>query len=118
VQEYRTFVEGLPPAPEATLDDATIAEGLRRLAGALGSSGRAGTDVLVDLRVSAEHVLLNPGAADTTASAVNALTAAEGAMGAGAVPAIRQLRRDAPLGEQSPALREVFQQSAKALSVP
>src|SRR5688572_24774389 len=65
VQEYLQFAAA-PGAPPQPWSAEVIAEGLRALAGALGTLGIGGPDLQVDLRVSAEHLLLNPGAPATT----------------------------------------------------
>ena len=57
-------------------DVEAVVEGLRRLAGAVGALEGTPPEVAVDLRVAAEHLLLNPEAMGTTEAVRNSLAAA------------------------------------------
>ena len=118
VEDYLRF------ADEGTNEDAdpqAIAEGLRKLAGALGTLSLGPSTLQVDLRVAAEHLLLNPSSPATTAivrhglvSAAEAIqSAAEG--GDDLTRSAESVRPGVPLLDQRATVDEFFQQSAKAL---
>jgi hypothetical protein len=111
--------------PDAPLEAADIAEGLRQLAGVVGTLDGARPEVATDLRALAEHVLLNPGSAEVAATVTEALTevamVVQKTQPSGAAPvqqAAASLRADMPLPAQSAALRGFFQQVAAALEAP
>ncbi len=60
------------------LEPAGMAEGLRRLAAALGTNGMAGDELMVRLRSAAEHVLLSPASAEVATTVRQALVDAAG----------------------------------------
>lgn len=120
VQTFDRFAAGLPASD--TLDAATIAEGMRALAGAVGTLGVAPPELLVDLRVVPEHVLLNPASPEVAAtvrqtlvSVGGALAMAPGADGAAVQQAAEKIQGDMPLTGQGAALRTFFQEAAKAI---
>jgi hypothetical protein len=89
-----------------------VAEGLRSLAGALGALNAGPPELNVDLRVAAEHVLLNPTSPATTAtvraglvSAARALDAAQ-ETGPSVAPLVESIRSDVPLPDQIAEVRE------------
>jgi hypothetical protein len=107
--------------PQSGLSDDRIAEGLRKLAGALGTLNAGRPDLLVDLRVAAEHFLLNPASTQTAAMIQEALVAAADAIERGGErdPALRgaaeSVRPDRPLTEQRAAVLYFFQRAADAI---
>ena len=110
-------------AADAPLEPDAIAEGLRRLAGALGARGTDRPELLVDLRVAAEHVVLNPTSPDVAATVRDTLIAAAAAIPAppaasGPTPqaAAEGIKPDAPLTTQPAAIRTFFQAAADALA--
>ena len=118
VAAFATFAAGIQDDGAMSAED--IAEGLRLLAGAGGTLGAIPPELGVDLRVGAEHVLLNPKAADVSATIRTALIGVaesiDAAPGGPAIEASAQsIQADRPLTEQGAALRPYFQQVAKAL---
>ena len=110
-------------AADAPLEPDTIAEGLRRLAGALGARGTDRPELLVDLRVAAEHVVLNPTSPDVAATVRETLIAAAAAIPAASAPsgptpqaAAEDITPDMPLTTQPAAIRMFFQAAADALA--
>jgi hypothetical protein len=107
--------------PPARLSDDQMAEGLRKLAGALGTLNAGGPDLLIDLRAGAEHVLLNPASTETAAIIREAMVAAADAIERGRGPdptlreAARSVRPDRPLIEQQVAVLHFFRQAADAI---
>lgn len=107
--------------PQSGLSDDQMAEGLRKLAGALGALNAAQPDLLVDLRVAAEHILLNPASIQTAALIQKTLVAATDAIERGGErdPALRgaaeSVRPDRPLIEQRVAVLSFFQRAADAI---
>jgi hypothetical protein len=73
ITDYLEFAGGVDTIPA---DTQVIVDGLRKLAGALGTLQVAPPDVAVDLRVAAEHVLLSPDAPGTTEAVRDSLLAA------------------------------------------
>lgn len=65
IEAYGTFAERLQTGQPAPGPDVVV-EGLRRLAAALDALDVGGAELPVDLRVAAEHVVLNPDAPATT----------------------------------------------------
>ena len=121
VHEYAEFVDTLGTGPSA--DSTAIAEGLRRLAGALAALQLGSPELAIDLRVIAEHVLLNA-TSPATAEAVRTLlvqtAAAIGAQqpneGAALQRAAEAVTVTAPLTGQQQAVHEFLRQSAQALA--
>jgi hypothetical protein len=102
-------------------DAAYVADGLRKLAGALGELGIGGPELGVDLRVTAEHVLLAP-ASETTAAAVRTvLVSAADALGEAEAEsealraAAGSIATDQPLDAQAAAVGRFFQEAAGVL---
>jgi hypothetical protein len=119
LDEYLTFADGLG-ATGVSVDDLVV-DGMRKLAGALGTAGIGGALIPVDLRVAAEHVVIGPDAADTTASVRASLVAAAVALDAevsktpslrGAAEAI-DVRQ--PIAQQREALVTFFMLAAERL---
>jgi hypothetical protein len=120
VEAYIQFVASARDSRSGVSDD-QLAEGLRKLAGALGTLNAGGPDLLIDLRVGAEHVLLNPAAAETAAIIREAMVTAAEAIEreSGPDPALREaaqsVRLDRPLVEQRVTVLHFFQQAADAI---
>lgn len=108
-------------APESSLDSDMVVEGMRRLAGALGTLQDVPADVPLDLRVAAEHIVLNADAADTTAAVRNSLRAAAATLdgrGQGGEPItaiVDSIDPARPIGEQADTVRRVFTACADRL---
>jgi hypothetical protein len=123
VQDYLQFAgtggDQLHPAADA--DPRYIVEGLRKLAGALGTLHLGSPDLQVDLRVAAEHVLLNPTSTAITPLVRNDLIAAADAIEAERRTGVKlrslaeSIQRDTPLLDQQGALRDFFRESGKVL---
>ena len=77
VEEYVAFGDHLRTDPELT--DAAIVDGLRKLARALAGA-ETPADVAIDLRIVAEHIVLNPDAVETTEVVRRSLLAAADAL--------------------------------------
>ena len=123
VQVFDDFAAGIEPSER--MEPSTIAEGLRGLAGAIGTLGVAPPEVLVDLRVAPEHVLLNPESPEVAAtvreallSAGQALASTESGKGSAVEKAAEGIRADTPLPDQGAALSTFFQEAARALGRP
>jgi hypothetical protein len=107
--------------PQSGSSGEQMADGLRKLAGALASLNAGSPDLWIDLRIGAEQVLLNPGSTETTAIIRESLIAAADALerGRGPEPALREtarsVRPDRPLMEQSVVVLDFFQQAADAV---
>jgi hypothetical protein len=120
-EPVRSFVEFAQElSAEEPLQPADIAEGMRRLAGAAGTLGAIPPELGAGLRIGAEHVLLNPEGADVSATVHGTLTrvaaSLEEAPNAQAIQdAAGALRADAPITQQSAALRRYFGVVAQAL---
>ena len=121
VDDYTEFAETLGTRPSEDLT--AIAEGLRRLAGALAALQLGSPELPIDLRVIAEHVLLSP-ASPATADAVRTLliktAAATGEQQPNDGAALRQaaeaISATAPLTSQQPTVHEFLRRSAHALA--
>lgn len=120
VRGYVEFAQGLQD--NAAADPATIAEGLRRLAGVMGTLDEPRPELMTDLRAGAEHVLLNPGSAEVAAIVRESLMAAAQAIQSGgtstaasARDSAERISPDEPLTAQAGAVRECFVQIAAAL---
>jgi hypothetical protein len=120
VEAYIEFVATVGDPP-ARLSDDQMAEGLRKLAGALGTLNAGGPDLLIDLRAGAEHVLLNPASTETAAIIREAMVAAADAIERGSGPDLalretaRSVRPDLPVIEQRAAVLHFFRQAADAI---
>jgi hypothetical protein len=70
VQDYLQFTAALEEsqATATAVEPSFVVEGLRRLAGALGTLTLGSPTLQVDLRVAAEHLLLNPDSPATRAA--------------------------------------------------
>jgi hypothetical protein len=123
VEEYAHFAATADQAPSAA-DARQLAEGLRKLAGALAAVNVGGSELLIDLRVDAEQVLLNPASADLTAIVRDDLIAAAAAVelateaDAGLRGAAESIEPDRPLIEQQGAVLQFLRQAADALHRP
>ena len=117
--EYAAFAAALQVLPGK---DATgpLAEGLRHLAGTLAALGIGDTALHIDLRVAAEHLLLNPG------SVANARLVREHLIAVGeALPpgpdrerissAAQSLDPATPLPDQAQRMEAFFRASADAV---
>jgi len=106
---------------QSGLSDDQMAEGLRKLAGALGSLNVASSDLLIDLRIGAEHIVLNPASTETAAMIRDALVAAADSMERGTETdlalrgAAESIRPDRPLIEQPVAVLHFFRLAADAI---
>jgi len=127
VQDYVQFADavGKPGIEESTIAPMTVAEGLRSLAGALAVLDLGTLNLPVDLRVTAEHVLLNPtspATAETVRTVLIEAAAAIGEQHQNAAASLRQsadaLETNTPLTSQPATLREFFRRSAQALKPP
>jgi hypothetical protein len=108
---YVEFARGLAAgSPDRDL----LVEGLRKLAGAIGARKGTPPEVAVDLRVAAEHVVLNPEAVGTTEAVRASLVAAAAALerdATGASPLRRvaeSIDRATPLANQQDQLARFF----------
>ena len=123
VQDYLSFAgtAGGGQIPASDADPTYIVEGLRKLAGALGTLRLGSPDLQVDLRVAAEHLLLNPASTVTTAVVRDDLIAAAEAIEAEHRNEVNlrfiaeSIRQDRPLLDQQDAFREFFRESANAM---
>jgi hypothetical protein len=115
--DYRAYVSRLDGH---SMSIELLVEGLRKLAGALGIVERNGPSVAVDLRVAAEHVLLNPDSPATTEAVRQSLLAAAGALDRGLAgsplrPLAETIDGAAPLAQQGDALVRFFVRAAEIL---
>jgi hypothetical protein len=123
VEEYVQFAGTAGERPQASspADPEYVIEGLRKLAGALGSLGIGGPDLQVDLRAAAEHVVLNPESTATAAVVRSRLVAAATAIDAerqnetALQPLAESLRADRTILEQETAFRQFFLEASHAL---
>jgi trehalose-phosphatase len=118
VDDYLRFAaEGT----KADVDQHAMAEGLRKLAGALGTLSLGDATLQVDLRVAAEHILLNPSSPATAATVRDGLVAAAEAVqsagdsGDSLTRLAESIRPEVPLVDQRAAVNEFFVAAAKAL---
>jgi hypothetical protein len=125
VYEYVQFTDTLDarPGEDPSIAAMTIAEGLRRLAGALATLHLGSPDLAIDLRVTAEHVLLNPSSPATSETARKALIATATAIGERQPNAAAALQQSAeavtavaPLTTQQSTTYEFLRRSAHALA--
>lgn len=116
--DYQAFAGRLAGA---SADVELVVEGLRRLAGALGALEGTPPEVAVDLRVAAEHLLLNPDALGTTEAVRDSLVAAAATLdrqGTGASPLrglAESIDRETPLAKQQDQLLRYFVLAAERL---
>lgn len=109
---YLEFADAL--APESGLDNGMVVEGMRRLAGVMGTLQNVPADVPLDLRVAAEHIVLNPDGPDTTVAVRNSLRAAAATLdsrsqgGAPITALVDAIDPARPIGEQTDAVKSVF----------
>ena len=121
VADYVEFARTVGEDAGAGSAEQSIAEGLRRLAGALGALGLVSSDVAIDLRISAEHVVLNPSSTDNVETIRAALIAAADAIAEreGTAANLRSIAEkistSEPLAMQQNTLTEYFQASATAV---
>jgi hypothetical protein len=121
VQDLATFAGSMPA--EGPIEPEVIAGALRRLAGAAGSASAVPLALTVDLRVYAEHVLLDPESIEVTAAVRETLirvadTVAETTPGPDAAAlqaAATSISARQPLTTQAADLRRYFQAAAAAL---
>jgi hypothetical protein len=119
VEEYVQFA-ATAGDPQSGADDVQLAEGLRKLAGALATLNVGGPDLPIDLRVGAEHVLLNPASTETTAMVRDDLVAAAQALtGTDTDRALREaaqsIRPDRPFAEQREEVFQFFRRAGDAV---
>ena len=116
---FADLAERMQPPAACTLDAEAIADGLRRLAAVLGTAGVASDDLMVAIRASAEHVLLNPDSPEVAATVRQRLTDAAAALAPAGDAAVRQaaagIDEGAALTAQSPALCTFFVSANDAL---
>jgi hypothetical protein len=123
VQDYLQFTVALEEseAPVSAVDLSFVVEGLRRLAGALGTLTPGSPDLQVDLRVAAEHVLLSPESPATSAAVREGLLKAADAVerGDGEHVALHNVAGAIdprqPLLEQQATVRTFFREAAIAI---
>jgi hypothetical protein len=124
VHDYVAFARVLDETriDESSLEPSSIADGLRKLAGALGALNIGDPELPVDLRVTAEHVLLNPASPATTAAVRTGLVKAAAAIAAERQDPAASLHAAAeaideasPLTSQPATVRQFLRQSADAL---
>jgi hypothetical protein len=125
VHEYMQLADTLEDRPGAdpAFAATTTAEGLRRLAAALATLGVGSPDLAIDLRITAEHVVLNPSSPATSEAVRKALIATAAAIGEqqpNAVAALQQsaeaVTPTAPLDSQQSDVHEFLRRSARALA--
>jgi hypothetical protein len=120
LQDYLQFAS-TAGARGTDVDEKYMVDGLRKLAGALGTLNLGSPELQVHLRVAAEHILLNPASTATTESVRNGLIAAADAIETGRQDGdnLRQLaesvRPDLPLLDQQVTVHKFFQESAKVI---
>jgi hypothetical protein len=111
-REYLAFADGL--STNAPRGDEVLVEGLRKLAGALGTLEGVEPEVPIDLRIVAEHILLNPESAETTAVVRTSLVAAADSLdrdrgGASELrPAVDAIDPQIPLSRQRDRMIQMF----------
>ena len=119
VQDYLDVADGV--ADTTAINHEFIADAMRKLAAALGTSNLGDLELQVALRVAAEHVVSDPQPVGTTAAVRDALISAAEAIEAGDT-GDGGLRHSAelvdpnrPLADQAAAIREFLRQSGPAL---
>lgn len=120
VEEYAQFAAAAGEG-QSGADAGQLAEGLRKLAAALAALNVGGPDLPIDLRVGAEHVLLNPASTEITAIIRDDLIAAAQAVELATETdtalrgAAESIETDRPLIEQQGTVLQFFRQAADAL---
>jgi hypothetical protein len=120
VEEYAQFAATAGEGQSGG-DAGQLAEGLRKLAAALAALNVGGPDLPIDLRVGAEHVLLNPASTEITAMIRDDLIAAAQAVERATETdtalrgAAESIETDRPLIEQQGTVLQFFRQAADAL---
>lgn len=123
VQDYVQYADTLETRTERSrLDPTDVAEGLRRLAGALGVLDLGSPELPIDLRVTAEHLLLRPESAAIAATVRAVLIEAAAAIGVERRDVAASLHQSAaavdpnkPIAGQAAAVRQFLRRSADAL---
>jgi hypothetical protein len=123
VEDYSQYVDGLEsPIEGSTVALGDVAEGLRRLAGALAVLGLGSDDLPIDLRVTAEHILLSSESAATAPPVRAVLIEAADTIGAERRDIAPSLRRSAaavnpnqPIAGQVTTVQQFLRLSADAL---
>jgi hypothetical protein len=120
VEEYAQFAAAVDD-PRSGTEAVYLAQGLRKLAGALATLNVGGPELAIDLRVNAEHILLNPESVETTVMIRDDLVTAADALELDTKSG-RSLRRDAEsiradrsLIEQHETVLEFFRRAADVL---
>jgi hypothetical protein len=121
VQDFLQFAAGLQERGATGSPDAAeyVAEGLRKLAGALGALNLGNPEIQIDIRVAAEHLLLNPTSAAITPVIRSALISAADALESAHTNRAGRLRGLAesletvtPVIDQQPTLHGFFRECA------
>lgn len=114
IQEYTQFA--------ATLDATNpgveqLVEGLRALAAAVGSATGGEATALIDLRIAAEHIQLNPEDPATTANVRSSLIAAADAIAdTGLRSAAESIDPRSTVAEQRQGIAEALRRAGEALA--
>jgi hypothetical protein len=122
VQDLVTFAGNMPA--DGPIEPEVIAGALRRLAGAAGSASAVSPALAVDLRVYAEHVLLDPESTEVTAAVRETLVRVADSVAettpspdaAALQAAATSISAGQPLTTQATDLRRYFQSAAAALT--
>jgi hypothetical protein len=118
VTDYLEFASGVDATPA---NSEMIVDGLRRLAGALGTLEGAPPGAAVDLRVAAEHILLSPDTPGTTKAVRDSLVAAADILTDGGTDAPRlgslaaSIDPATPVGMQGDVMARFFVRAAEIL---
>jgi hypothetical protein len=114
--DYLAFTDTLRTSPPAGTE--VIVEGLRKLAAALGTVQTVEPDVPIDLRIVAEHVVLNADAVETTGVVRTSLLAVaaslerDGSGAAGLREAVDAIDPELPLTRQHDRVLDVLIRAA------
>lgn len=119
LSDYLDFAGRMGERPGAA-DDAFVIEGLRKLAGALGAVGVENPTLPSDLRIAAEHVVLNADDAETTALVRDHFVAVAAALERhdrerALRPAADAVQPGQPISTQRERVAEFFRRAADAL---
>lgn len=120
VGEYLAFADGLTTS--APRGNEVLVEGLRKLAGALGTLDGVEPDVPIDLRIVAEHILLNPESPETTAVVRSSLVTAAESLdrdrgGAAKLrPTVDAIDAQLPLSRQGERMIQIFKGAAARIA--
>ena len=124
IHEYLRFAATIVDRQSAQPDmiGQYLAYGLRKLAGAMGALKVGRPELSVDLRIAAEHILLNPESTANTNTTRSLLIEASAAIAQSAATSHSQLRQsaeaikvDTPLPSQRPVVDHFFRESADAI---